>query len=1275
MKFDDNVEVAAKAGQLPLDGDSRPSIQLPGSRAPVFHGRKLLKCCWRFLLRGRCRLSSFARSFVARRFDQCDATGTAARNVFPMPLPYPEVLREGSAEDSLRGAIKRWVCGLVVCLNYLFLGRPRSAGYENWVGRPLTRKQWDTVQRLEHLSAAWFHVSPVDAEQMGRTAGKIETMNDILESLECQASALGHSGHQYFPVRTQDDRPGVGAGSSCIQIGTSESSSMSTFKPVDSSRLSFIGTPSFDPGPYLDPLSRRIFEDPLKERLDPALFHGRAPKLRVHCSRSEKIRLFELLDASNRLALFEAHQVTPQFGSGLFSVVKDMTRDRMILDSRGANCLEAPPGRWIKSLANGESLTKLHLEPHQELRMSGNDLRDFYYLFQASESRARRNVLVGSVHPREVSHLHAYKPCHSHTKELFGSLASLAMGDCQAVELAQSCHLSMALQHGILQASSLLTMQKPLPRHDTIYGVVIDDFVAISKVPRVQGSCIGSQSEGALSTSKMQEVYKQVGLIPHEKKAFRDESSSTFWGVDVEGQSGLIRGSLKRAIPLAGILFKIAALGVSTRNLMQVVVGSLISLFLYRRRLLSLLDPLFDAYRGAGPQAILSLSGEVKSTLLLCGMLLPLAVTNLRAAVPEEIAASDASSWGEAAVVGSIPRLFGKEMLRHSLRRSVWSKLLAPADAWMKSHDLLSAEDELPAETYQSNPLFELCAEAPTYRLLFSSAKSGSRHINIGELRAALRTERLLGERKPSSRVLLGADSQVALGSLIKGRASSRALNQELMRSLPWMLGLDVYLECLYFHTKLNRGDDPTRGRTIRPASREWPRWMDDLKELDYESFDLWLHEHGLDDAAVSGLPPFDELLGHRVAESDEANDHNADSGPFDEFPTDPTCSDSGVAGGACQSDRCCPKAKLLPSQGGSVGRVEGADFPSLDAGPYTGSPNFPVDAQDDSTTGPFRGSKPVADRTKKSASEAGPQRGSKSLTSKAVAALKEFPEDMFVMPPTMSWPPESPGYLDIFSGERGVALALAKTGHWSLCIDLSHGPDEDVMAPTLQAKLKRLVELGAFLGAGGGPVCTSFSTAITPPVRSGDFPYGFKDVSDKMRVKIEEGNCMAIWFFSFLDHCLSHGLLIWIENPSTSFMFRLPEWLALLEKWPSVGVWLVDYCRYKMRWRKRTKFYTNGPIAGRRELCQCTKPHQLLRGRSAFHKKSWTAVAQAYPDGICRELAWNLSSQRAPAVRTGSDCPLAEEELGKLTTLALDVGGLGEQGSWMMSTLWSLGP
>ena len=633
------------------------------------------------------------------------------------------------------------------------------------------------------------------------TAGKMESMNDVLTSLEQQASTIGQVGHNYYPARSQDDAPGVAA-RACVQLGMSEGFSMSTFKPV----VSFIGTPSFNPGPYLDDLSRRIFEDPIKERLDPRDYHGRPPKLRIHCSRSQKIRLFELPDASSRLALFEAHEVSPSFGSGLFAVVKDMERDRLILDSRGANCLEVPPGRWIRSLANAEALTKLCLDPDQKMLMSGNDLRDFYYVFQVSRNRARRNILVGSVHPSEVAHLHCFKPHHGHTKQLFGSLASLAMGDCQAVELAQSCHLSMGLQHGIIQEESLLTMVKPVPRSETITGIVIDDFITMTKAP-LTGSGDGSGlSPGGKAASKMQDVYKEVGLIPHEKKAFRDEETATFWGADVDGKSGLIRGSLKRAIPLAGILFKMAELGASTGNLMQVVVGSLISLFLYRRRLLALLDPLFESYRGVSPRSIVALSGEAKSTLLLCGMLLPLAVTDLRASTPEKIAASDASGWGEAAVVGSIPRSFGKELIRHGLRKSVWAKLLAPADAWMKSHDLLGEEEELPGEgCYRSNPLFELCAEAPHYKLLFASAKKGQRHINIGELRAALRVERLLGEQTPSSRLLLGADSQVALGTLIKGRATSKALNQELVRSIPWMLGLDVYLECLYFHTKLNR--------------------------------------------------------------------------------------------------------------------------------------------------------------------------------------------------------------------------------------------------------------------------------------------------------------------------------------------------------------------------------------------------------------------------------------------------------------------------------------
>ena len=89
--------------------------------------------------------------------------------------------------------------------------------------------------------------------------------------------------------------------------------------------------------------------------------------------------------------------------------------------------------------------------------------------------------------------------------------------------------------------------------------------------------------------------YEEVKLIPNEKKSFRDELCASFWGVDLDGKKGLLRGSLKRAIPLAGLIISVAKLGAASARLLEVLAGSVISIFLYRRRLLSLLDSLFEA--------------------------------------------------------------------------------------------------------------------------------------------------------------------------------------------------------------------------------------------------------------------------------------------------------------------------------------------------------------------------------------------------------------------------------------------------------------------------------------------------------------------------------------------------------------------------------------------------------------------------------------------------------------------------------------------------------
>ena len=136
-------------------------------------------------------------------------------------------------------------------------------------------------------------------------------------------------------------------------------------------------------------------------------------------------------------------------------------------------------------------------------------------------------------------------------------------------------------------------------------------------------------------------------------------------------------------------------------------------------------------------------------------------------------------------------------------------------------------------------------------------------------------------------------------------------------------------------------------------------------------------------------------------------------------------------------------------------------------------------------------------------------------LSAEAREALSEFPREQFVLGPGVSWPPKRGGFLDLFSGERGVAKNLAaRSSTWSLCFDLAHSPNEDLLDPKVRQKLHRLIQLGCFIGAGGGPVCSSFSMAVRPPVRSASEPYGKEGISPAMQLKVQVGNDLALWFF-----------------------------------------------------------------------------------------------------------------------------------------------------------------
>ena len=1107
-----------------------------------------------------------------------------------MPIPFPEALWkkrnvETAGETEFSFFKKKAVNLVVVILNYLSLNRASRCPPHLVAGAPLSRLQWNMVKRLGDLLDGWICSGEVGPRNMGRAAPKIESLEDAIAALELQAESLRTESEDTYSRFCDEPTSGNGR---CADVGrvvgTSSHAPYSTFKSLEPDRLQFVGFPLFDPLPYLDEESAAVYAEPLRMRRDPSEWKFAIPRVRMHCKPGDKIRLFELLDKSERLSLFPAREVDGRFASGMFAVVKSEERDRLIMDSRPANVLERPLKRWIRSLGSCEALGRLFLPPGTELRAFGSDLRDFYHLFQVGEERARRNILCGAVSPKDVCHLKCFREEFFAERDLFGALCTLAMGDAQAVSLAQTCHLSLALCCGAASPSNLLTLSGPVPREREMVGIIIDDFISLS-IHEV-GAPLPTPARSL--RDRMERKYKEVKLISHPDTSFSDEVTCSFWGCDLDGKQGLIRGTLKRAIPLASLVLDIVRLGYSSVDLLQTIGGSLLSFYLFRRRMLCLMDLIFQATVGREKNEVLEMSGGLKSELFCLAFLLPLACTDLRALPRGRVFASDASNWGEASVVADLPGAISEELVRHSLRKGTWSRLLPAGLAWERSHGLLEVDQELPSNEicYTMNPLWETLAKCLSFRIFHKRRSKTVRRINVGELRSFLAAEKKAGIDSPGSRDLFGLDSQVCLGALLKGRSASPALNQEMERNLSDVLGLGLYSEFMYFSSKSNPSDDPTRGVPLRKACWNFPSWWEPLSRREFEGFDAWLRKEGLDSHTLSELPEFDELLGS-IAQGEPDGGNSAAS----------CC----LGDGALASGH--PPTSFQFSEGGFFERVQETIEQESDKLCERSRACFfgkfgPLGARESSEVFKML----------------------EEWTSSGQLKRSDLGDENELI--------DRPGYLDLFSGIKGVAKWMQKlTPLWTVTFELEDGPNQNLDDERLRSLLSKFVAWGVFECWGAAPVCSSFSQAVWPRVRSLASPWGFEEgVSPSMQEKISRGNSCALWLVSLAELSLDLDVLFWIENPDTSYLFKLPPWVTLVEAHESLGSWRVDYCRFKAKWRKRTRFLSNSALRGHDTFCLGGHSHIVLRGRSSFHRKSWTSVAQAYPDLVSKTVCAGLA-------------------------------------------------
>ena len=655
-------DIGKDGGGTEIDGDSVPGgcntkkAAVPGAEAPTFSVAGFWNSCPRLLTKYSAGLGAFLSSLCSiKPCHRDDDDGTPSVVLWPIPMPYPEVFCSG------KFTADGWRPSVASAYNWLWLGRPSTAPGALRFGRKLKQRQWRVVKLLESLAEDGNSPLQVDAAMMGRVASKAENADKELASLHRAAAVLTGQGSDKMYSRLNSGLGGLPSDAEYDDFrfgvfeGCLKQEKFVAAKPVEADRLTFVGTPQFDPSDLFDQRTYEVYADPLQHAVVDENFEP--PLVKILATPDEKVKLLRKLATTGRLLLLSEQECDMKYSAGLFSVVKDLSKDRLILDARPSNGRERAVGTWTSTLASPSTLAQIELLPGEILLRSGQDLRDYFYQFRVTADRARRNCLAGVLGRSEIDAIFGVDARPELTTGV-AALNTLAMGDCSACDFAQGAHLMLLLTCNAAFVPELLLGRKPPPRGLLSIEAVIDDLVMLERVlkrdlQQIKEGAVKTQADGRIKRAL--DGYSRAHLETNPKKAFHNTPLCSFWGIELDGERGVIRPSSSRLL-LIGITFRVCCLGLATCSLLQSLAGSWISVFLVRRRTMSSMNLIFDAIGCSenGGQVI-RLSEELIDELFTYCFLGSLCWVNLRASTNGSIRATDASDWGMAGVCSEQP--------------------------------------------------------------------------------------------------------------------------------------------------------------------------------------------------------------------------------------------------------------------------------------------------------------------------------------------------------------------------------------------------------------------------------------------------------------------------------------------------------------------------------------------------------------------------------------------------------------------------------------------
>ena len=568
----------------------------------------------------------------------------------------------------------------------------------------------------------------------------------------------------------------------------------------------------------------------------------------------------------------------------VFAVRKDEESDRSILNRQRRNAIEERVDGVTATFPHGSQIAEITLEDNERLRVSADDLPDFYHTLGVSQERALSNVFgpwlsaeqARARCPRAWAALAEEARERAEETDCVASLwGALPMGDGNAVSFSQEAHANILSAGGCMRPEDLLVYLRPPPVGDVAEGLMVDDHVVLGRVPRdakredalaalaalaalerLQGADDATVQEaggdvGVLARSHR--AYARAGLGPKESKAVRFADRADVWGASVDGDVGVVRA--KNAVLWRAYYVSIAVLRVkrTTVSLFRAVLGLWTHVMTFCRPGFALLSRSFAWLRewdtpvtAYGQREIRRVPGAVQDELRLLLVFAPHFERDLRGGFAPILACTDASSSLAASVTATVDRNTLEALWVHRVQRRGYVRMV---DALESS--LVCAEDDGDLHTARVLarvlgrgegqrakgeaicPWVEELVDGMQWQAASCFRTRRSQHINVSEA-SALVAEIDREAADPAlhrTKGIVCLDSDVVVGAGSKGRSSSRELNRPLRRGAPTLLLTRMQRGYVHVRSDFNPADDPTRRRAVRGPRTAPPPWAESVRE------------------------------------------------------------------------------------------------------------------------------------------------------------------------------------------------------------------------------------------------------------------------------------------------------------------------------------------------------------------------------------------------------------------------------------------------------------